>query len=303
MGKFYYSFNDYLKKRFGVRVHRLSLNAGFACPNRDGTLSREGCIFCNQEGFANFPKSNISLEEQITDSISFFKKRFKAEKFIAYFQNSTNTYASLDKLKKAYDTIKKFDDIVGLSISTRPDCIDEERLNLIKSYSDKYDVWLEYGLQSVHDKTLKDINRGHTFAQFRKAVEATAPKNIKTSCHVILGLSGEVGSDMMETARAISNLPLSGVKIHILHVLKNTKLEDFYRQGKIKLLEEEEYVGLVCDFLEHLNPDFVIMRLVSNAREDILVAPKWINNKQDILKKIDREFEKRGSRQGIKYAK
>jgi radical SAM protein (TIGR01212 family) len=301
MERHYYSFNEYLQSKFGMRVQRLSLNAGFNCPNRDGLLSSEGCIFCNEEGFANFPQATISLDEQIRRSMDYFKTRFKAKKFIAYFQNSTNTYADIADLKKAYDVVNAYPDIVGLFVSTRPDCIDEEKLDLIDSYADKYDTWVEYGLQSVHNKTLRGINRSHTFEQFLDAVKMTQKKRIRVSAHIILGLPGESEGDMIETAKTISRLPISGVKIHALHVLRDTRLALYYEEGKARLLAPDEYVGLVCDFLEHLNPNFVIMRLVSNAKDDLLIAPKWINEKQRILSDIDIEFKRRGTYQGKRY--
>lgn len=301
MERYYYSFNEYLQGTFKTRVQRVSVNAGFGCPNRDGTLSADGCIFCNEEGFTNFPTLALSLSEQIITSIAFFKKRFKAKKFIAYFQNASSTYASVDDLKKAFDTIQQFSDIVGLSISTRPDCIDDEKLNLIAGYKDAYDVWIEYGLQSVNDTTLETINRSHTFSQFVTAVEATVKKDIKVSAHVILGLPGEEKEDIITTAKTLSRLPLSGVKIHVLHVLQNTKLARLYETGSIRLFEADEYVGFVCDFLEHLSSDFVIMRLVSNAKPDVLIAPQWVNQKQKILDAINDEFKRRKTKQGIYY--
>jgi hypothetical protein len=301
MERRYYSFNEYLKARFNARVQRISLNAGFACPNRDGSLGSRGCVFCSEKGFANFPEYDIALKEQIRMSMDSFRKRFGARKFIAYFQNASNTYAPLDKLRKAYDTIRAFPDIVGLYISTRPDCVDGGKLDLIESYSYDYDVWIEYGIQSVHDRTLKAIDRAHTFAQFREAVEETAKRKIKISAHVILGLPDESINDMTETARVLSRLPLSGIKIHVLHVLKDTKLEDMYKRGDLRLLDEGEFVGIACDFLENTNPGFVIMRLVSNAKDEALVAPKWINEKQRVIGEIEREFEARGTRQGFYY--
>jgi radical SAM protein (TIGR01212 family) len=301
MEEYFYSFNDYLKDKFGERIQRLSLNAGFTCPNRDGKVSDEGCIYCNDEGFSPFAKSHLSLKQQIRKSMDYANKRYKAKKFIAYFQNATNTYAPLKKLKKSYDTIKEFPDIVGLFISTRPDCIDEKRLDLIKSYSKDYDVWIEYGLQSIHDRTLKFINRGHTFHDFIKAVEATAERDIKIGVHVILGLPGETEEDMRRTAKKIAKLPVSGIKFHALHVLKNTKLEQFYEDDRIELLSFKKYVSAVCDFLEITSPLCVVFRLVSDARDDFLTAPKWINRKSEVITAIKEEFKRRGTKQGAKY--
>ncbi len=294
----YYSFSKYLKGRYGTRVHRLSLDAGFTCPNRDGTLDAEGCIYCNEKGFSRFAGKNLSLYEQIERSMAFARERFKAEKFIAYFQNASGTYAPVKKLKETYDVIKDYTDIVGLFISTRPDCIDDEKLELIKSYKDDYEVWVEYGLQTIHDKTLKVINRKHSFEQSREAIEKTAEKGIKVAVHVILGLPGESAGDMIATAREISKLPVSGVKIHVLHVLKDTKLEELYKEEKIGLLTEKQYIKEVSGFLENLRPDCVIFRLLSDADPDYLIVPTWINSKAAVIKGIKEELHARGSRQG-----
>jgi hypothetical protein len=298
MESYFYSFNDYLKDKFGERAQRLSLNAGFSCPNRDGKINSEGCIYCNDEGFSPFANTRLSLKQQICQSMDYASKRYKAKKFIAYFQNATNTYASLDELKKAYDVIKGFPDIVGLYISTRPDCIDEKRLDLIESYCKYYDVWVEYGLQSAHDRTLKFINRGHTFHDFVKAVGLTAERDIKVGVHIILGLPGETEEDMLKTAEKIAKLPVSGIKFHMLHVLKNTKLEHFYNEARIELLTFNEYVKAVCDFLEIINPKCVVFRLVSDAKNDFLIAPKWINRKSEVIIAIKNEFKRRGTKQG-----
>lgn len=300
MKEYFYSFSDYLKEKFGERVQRLSLNAGFTCPNRDGKIGSEGCIYCNDEGYSPFAKSRLSLKQQIRQSMDFASERYKAKKFIAYFQNATNTYAPLDKLKKTYDVIKEFPDIVGLYISTRPDCIDEKGLDLIESYSKNYDVWIEYGLQSIHERTLKFINRGHSVHDFVKAVNMTAARNIKVGVHVILGLPGETRDDMLNTAEKLTKLAVSGIKFHMLHVLKDTKLEQHHKEGKIQLLTFGEYVDVVCDFLEIINPKCVVFRLVSDARDDFLIAPKWINRKSEVITAIKDEFKRRGTKQGMR---
>ncbi|MFQ5953183.1 MAG: TIGR01212 family radical SAM protein [Candidatus Omnitrophota bacterium] len=296
----YYSFNNYLKDKYGTRVHRLGLNAGFTCPNKDGYLGTDGCIFCNEKGFSQFAENNIDLREQIESSIAFAGDRFKARKFIAYFQNATNTYAPASELKKTYDAIRDFPDIIGLFISTRPDCINTEKLDLIENYADNYEVWVEYGLQTVHDKTLNLIKRGHSVSQSLEAVKKTAERGVRVGAHVILGLPGESGKEMVETAREISKLPVSGVKLHVLHVLKNTELEKLYSRGKVELLTQDEYVSIACDFIENLRPTCVILRLVSDAREEVLVAPKWINNKPGVISGVERELEVRGTCQGIR---
>ena len=298
MNRLYYSFNEYLRERYEQRVHKISLNAGFSCPSRDGTLDVEGCIFCNEVGFAHFPGESPSLEDQITSSMERMRVRFKAEKFIAYFQNATNTYAPVEVLKQKYDVIRKVPEIIGLTVSTRPDCIDQTKLELLDSYADDYEVWIEYGLQSIHEKTLKTINRLHSAMQFLQAIEKTAKRRIKIGVHVVLGLPGETKEDMMDTSEVIAKLPIDGIKLHVLHVLKDTKLEQIYRDGKIQILKQEEYVGLVCDFLERIPKNYVIMRFVSNARNDVLIAPDWMNQKAVILQQIEGEFKKRGTYQG-----
>ena len=297
----YYSFNRYLREKFGTKVRKISLNAGFTCPNRDGTFSAEGCTFCNERGFSNFAKNALPLHEQIRSGIDFSKKRFKTGKFIAYFQNAASTSANVDELKKAYDAIKGFPEIVGLFIATRPDCISREKLDLIESYSDRYDAWIEYGVESANDATLRKINRSHTFSHTLKAIEETSKRNIKIGAHVILGLPGESEKDMMKTAETLARLPIDGVKMHILHVLRDTKLEEAFNKGEVKLIEPDEYVNLACNFLERLDPKCVILRLVSDARKEVLIAPKWINDKLKIIKAIENEFQKRDSYQGRFY--
>ena len=298
----YYSFNDYLRSKFGQRVQRISLNAGFTCPNRDGTLDSEGCIFCNEEGFSSLTKKIPNLQKQIEDGIKLSQNKFKVKKFIAYFQNATNTNASPDQLKKTYDVIKLFPEIVGLFISTRPDSIDDEKLNLIESYSDNYDVWIEYGVQTSNDNTLSMINRRHSFSQSEEAIKRTKKKNIKVAAHIILGLPGESKEDMIKTARSLAGLSIDGVKLHVLHVLRDTKLNDLFISGKAKILEQSEYVSLACDFLEIMKPDCVVMRLVSDANKNVLVCPKWINEKQKVIEEIRQEFKRRNTKEGSKYA-
>jgi radical SAM protein (TIGR01212 family) len=302
----YYSFSTYLKDRYGVKVRRISLDAGFTCPNKDGSTGEGGCIFCNELGFSPYAGKDIDLDEQIRLSMSAAKEKGLGEKFIAYFQNATNTYAPCAKLKETYDVIKKYPDIVGLYISTRPDCVDDEKLDLVASYKNEYEVWVEYGVQTAHARTLEIINRGHNFTQSAIAIEKTAQRGIKVGAHVILGLPGESRQDMIKTAVELSKLPVSGIKLHVMHVLKGTKLEGMFRGGTVgdrhacplRLMEADEYVSAVCDFLEHTRKNVVILRLVSDAREDVLVAPKWINNKLHIIDLINAEFERRGTWQG-----
>ena len=278
MNRLYYSFSQFLKERFGCRVHRLSLHAGFSCPNIDGTLDSCGCIFCNNASFSHFvDKKNISLEEQISSSMEFARRRFKAKKFIAYFQSFSGTYDTPEALEKAYGVIKKFKDIVGLSISTRPDTIDNDKLDVIESFTKDYMVWIEYGLQTVHNKSLSFLKRNHTFEDFLKAIELTKNRNILIAAHLILGLPTESKQDMLITAKKIQSLPISGVKFHCLHVVKDTGLVPLYNKGNISLLSLNQYVDILCDFLENIAEDVVILRVISDAHPKHLLAPLWIN--------------------------
>ncbi|MFH1504380.1 MAG: TIGR01212 family radical SAM protein [Candidatus Omnitrophota bacterium] len=304
----FYSFNSYLRREFGVRTHKISLNAGFNCPNLDGALSSEGCVFCDNKAFSYFANSDpLSLEEQIYKSMDYARKRFKAEKFIAYFQSFSNTYGDIAFLKEQYSVIRKFKDIVGISISTRPDCINDEKLDVIEEFSKDYKVFIEYGLQTCHNKTLKLINRNHTFEDFEKAVELTAKRtNIKIGAHVILGLprrfdrgmAYETKEDVLSTAKTLSKMPIWGIKFHCLHIVKNTALENMYNKGKVSLLSEDEYIDMLISFLEVTPEERVILRLVSDADRNLLIAPLWVNEKQRVLKKIEKEFEKRNAYQG-----
>lgn len=297
--KRYNQYSRHLQDIFNCKVYKVTIDAGFSCPNRDGTISKDGCIFCDSSGSFSQAHSNLlSIEKQIEESIINLKNRFGAEKFISYFQAYTNTYAPASKLKELYDRAVVHPDIVGLSIGTRPDCVDEEKLDLIETYSKNKLVWMEYGLQSIHNKTLDYINRGHSFKDFAKAVELSKKRNLNVCAHVIIGLPGETKKDMLETAKVLADMGIDGVKLHLLCVLKGTKLESLYNAGEINLLSTEEYVETVCDFLEILPPSTTIHRLTGNGLKKILAAPKWLNEKFKVLNMIDAELEKRNSYQG-----
>ena len=297
----YNKFSDHLKLKFGARVYKITLDAGFTCPNRDGTISTEGCIFCDESGSFSQSHSNcLSIEEQVNVGADIQIKRFKAEKFMSYFQAYTNTYKPVKELEKIYKSALCRDDIVGLSIGTRPDCVDEEKLNLISTFTPDYYTWIEYGLQSVHDKTLKKINRGHDYKCFLNAYEKTKNKGINICLHVILNLF-ETHEEMMETAKTIAKLEPEGVKIHMLVALEGTKLADMYNNGEISFMSEDEYVSEVCDFLEYLPPKTTIHRVAGNGHRLELVAPSWIGRKLDTMNRLDREFLRRNSWQGIKF--
>ena len=299
--KRYNQFSAYLKNKFGVKVYKITLDAGFSCPNRDGTISTGGCIFCDDGGSFSQAHSNLlSIEEQVETGIVNLTERFKAQKFMSYFQAFSNTYKPVNELEKIYKSALKNDKIVGISIGTRPDCVDDEKIKLISSFKDDYYTWIEYGLQSVHDKTLKRINRGHDYDCFLRAYEKTKEAGINVCVHVIFGL-WESPEEIMETAQELARLEVDGVKIHMLCALENTKLADMYQKGEVSFMSEDEYVNLVCDFLEYLPKSTTIHRLAGNGFSKTLIAPKWLGAKFDCLNKIDREFIRRNSWQGSRW--
>lgn len=299
--KRYNQFSAYLKNKFGAKVYKITLDAGFSCPNRDGTISTGGCIFCDDGGSFSQAHSNLlSIEEQVNIGARTLHDRFKAEKFMSYFQAYTNTYKPVNELEKIYKSALNHPDVVGLSIGTRPDCVEDDKLNLISDIAQDYYTWVEYGLQSIHNKTLKKINRGHDFDCFLKAYERTKEKGINVCTHVIFGL-WETRDEILETAQKLAELKVDGVKIHMLCALKDTKLAKLYENKEIDFMSEEEYVNLVCDFLEILPQTTTIHRLAGNGLKKNLIAPRWLGAKLDCLNKIDRELLKRNSYQGSKH--
>ena len=301
--KCYNQFSAHLKNKFGVKVYKITLDAGFSCPNRDGTISTGGCIFCDDGGsFSQAHSKFLPIEQQVEVGIENLKKRFKAQKFMSYFQAFSNTYKPVTELEKIYTSSLKNPDIAGISIGTRADCVDDDKLKLISGFKDDYYTWIEYGLQSIHDKTLRRINRGHDFDCFLRAYEKTKKYGINVCVHVIFGL-WETHDEILQTARKLAELEIDGVKIHMLCALRDTKLADMYACGDIDFMSEEEYVNTCCDFLEYLPETTTIHRLAGNGFSKTLIAPQWLGAKFDCLNKIDREFVKRNSYQGSKYRK
>jgi len=295
----YNDLNTYFRRIFGCRVQKITIDAGFSCPNRDGAISTDGCIYCNIRGSGTGAHAKgLSVTDQLIQGKKALSKRYKAKKFIAYFQAFSNTYAPVKKLKSLYDEALEVDDVVGLSIGTRPDCVSEPVLELLQGYVKNYLVWIEYGLQSINDSTLAYINRGHDFICFKKAVDATKNRGIKICAHVILGLPNEVKSHMLETAKTVADMGIDGIKLHLLYVVKGTKLAKLYDAGRYRCLEQQEYVDLVCDFLERIPKDMVIQRLTGDPHPEELVAPMWSLKKTETLALIRDTMEKRDSWQG-----
>jgi radical SAM protein (TIGR01212 family) len=295
----YYDLNTYFRNLFGCRIHKLTVDAGLSCPNRDGTLSTDGCIYCNARGSGTGAyMRGLSVRNQILQGKPKIFKRFKTKKIIVYFQSFTNTYAPVSKLKDLYEEALSVTDVVGISVGTRPDCINDDVLDLLGTISTRYLVWLEYGLQSVHNATLKRINRGHDFQCFEQAVRSARKHGINICAHLILGLPGESRQDMIETARAIGHMDIQGIKIHLLYVVKGTRLAMMYRQGEYECLEQPAYVELVCRFLELLPRHMVIHRLTGDPHPKELLAPAWSLQKSETLSLIKTRLEKEDSWQG-----
>jgi len=296
--KRYYQFSEELKRQFGCRVHRISVDAGFTCPNRDGTVGVGGCIFCSDSGSGSFGIAReMSIAGQVENGKEVMTRKYKAQKFIAYFQPYSNTYAPAEQLRTFYDEALAVPDVVGLIVGTRPDCLPAETIDLLGYYHQKTYFWLELGLQSPYDRTLARIRRGHDSAAFMSAALAVKARGIRLCVHLILGLPGETRADMLATASMLNDLGIDGVKIHLLHVNMGTQLAGMYGLGEIKLLEKDEYVGLVCDFMERLNPHISIHRLTGDGGRD-LIAPLWSAAKFEVLNAIDDEMLRRCSRQG-----
>ena len=304
MSDYYLTFSEFLKKRFGQKVYKVTLDAGFSCPNRDGTLSSEGCIFCDDSGsFSRLYSPTLPIEEQLHVGMQKIKNRYHAEKFLAYFQAYTNTYKPVSDLKDLYDRVF-IDDIVGMSIGTRPDCVDDEKLDLISSYNvgNRF-IQVEYGIQSVNEKTLKFINRGHDFACFEKACKKSKERGLTVCAHVILGLPNETYDDMMQTAKTLASMGIDGIKIHMLAVMEGTKMHKMFNDGKINLMSEDDYITTVCDFLEYLPPEMIVQRLAGNGKREIRIQPRWLGKKLELVGKMEKEFERRGTKQGSKFRK
>ena len=298
--KYYNSFSEHLKQKFGFKVYKIPVSIGATCPHRD--RDGKGCIYCDEYASASpIIDNNLSLTQQIKRGITWARKKYKAQGFIVYFQPSTNTFLPIAYLDKSIKTAIKIKDVVGIAIGTRPDSVPEEILNLVASYAERTYLWMEYGLQSAHFKTLMEIKRGHTLAEFLDAVFRTKrKKNILISAHVIIGLPSETKDDIMDTARIISTLPLDGIKIHLLHILKGSELAKDYKKGKFEVLTMKEYASLVVDFIERLPPSFLIQRITGEAEKKRLVAPLWCLEKQKVIAQINKEFENRKTRQGNK---
>lgn len=288
-----------MKKAFGTSVQKVNIDAGFTCPNRDGTVGSGGCIFCNNQSFKpGACRPALPVREQVRNGISYLQRRYGAKKFLAYFQAYTNTYAPVDLLERVYREALEEPSVIGLAIGTRPDCVDAERLDLLEDISRTHFVLVEYGLQSVYDRSLAYMNRGHDVATFVRALEATKARRIHAGAHVIVGFPTESREEMLHMATEVSEMGVDFLKIHQLQVIKETLLADMFQREPFPVFGYDEYLDFVVEFIERLSPEIVLQRLFATAPDEILIAPRWGRSRHETLGDINRKFVERDARQG-----
>ena len=299
--KRYHTLDYYYKQKYGCKIAKISLNGGFTCPNRDGTKGVGGCIFCSNLGSGDYAgNKEKTITEQFYDIKKIMDKKWPNTKYIAYFQANTNTYANVDILKKKYEEALNLENVVGINIATRCDAISNECLDYLDELNKKTDLVIELGLQTIHEKTSNLINRGHTLKEFTDMIKKLKERHINIVVHIINGLPYETKEDMLETVKFINNLNIQGIKIHMLHILENTKLAELYKKENFHVLTKEEYIDIVCDQLELLNENIVINRITGDPKIDDLIEPTWLIKKFCVLNDIDKQMKSRGSYQGIK---
>jgi len=299
--KRYRLFSEHLKQRFGARVHKISVDAGFGCPNRAGGRSGSGCLFCDPGGSGAVGiERELSVSEQLEAGKEVMVRKYKAAHFMAYFQPFSNTFAPPEKLRAVYREALEVPGVVGMAVGTRPDCLADEALEVLAGFDRRSYVWLELGLQSSHDRTLDYLRRGHDYRTFLDAYRRAKDAGLRVCVHVILGLPGEDREAMLATADEMARLKVDGIKLHLLHVLAGTPLGERYRRGEVEILNQADYVKIVADVLERLHPETLIHRLTGDGPRATLLAPLWSLNKWEVLNAIDAELADRGSRQGAR---
>jgi len=295
----YNDYNTYLRQLYNCRVQKITIDAGFTCPNRDGTKSNNGCIYCNDKGSGTGAyQKGLSITDQLNIGKQSLARRYKAKKFIAYFQSFSNTYAPLPQIKRAYEEALAVKDIVGLSIGTRPDCVNEKVLDYLSELNQSYPIWIEYGLQSSHDETLNRINRGHDCQTFSRAVYQTKKRKLSVCVHIILGLPGETPHMMLQTADYLNHISIDAIKLHLLYVIKGTQLDFLYQTGKYQCLSQKIYSNLVCSFIARTAKHVIFQRLTGDPHPEELVAPLWALQKKRNLQAIKDMLEQRDIWQG-----
>lgn len=299
--KRYFSLNSYLRQKFNQKVFKISLDAGFSCPNRDGSISKGGCIFCSQRGSGDFAGTDKDIVKQFYDVKEIMNKKWKEGKYIGYFQAYTNTYAPVEVLREKYNRILNIDDVVGLAIATRPDCLPLDVLDLLEEINKKTYLWVELGLQTVNEKTSRLINRGYALDVYVDSMKRLKERGIETVTHVILGLPGESRDDMLRTIDFVANSPSKGIKLHLLYLMKDTLMVKLYENGLLRFLEKDEYIDLIADSIERLPKDMVIHRLTGDSPRNTIIGPMWSLKKWEVLNSIDDRLIKGDTWQGKKY--
>lgn len=300
--KRYHTFNYYLRHRFHEKVFKVGLDAGFTCPNRDGKAGFGGCTFCNAIGSGDFGGSRLDpLDVQFDQGVAMMKRKWPQGKAIAYFQSFTNTYASLEEIQSKFQPIFQREDVLAMAIATRPDALEDDVLDYLDHLANQKEVWLELGLQSIHDDTARNINRGHDFMKFKESIERVRKTKLKIAVHLLNGLPGETIEMMIESAKVVGSLRPDAVKIHMLNVLENTKLAEQYKQNPFHLLTMDEYTDLIVAQLEVLPPEIVIQRLTGDGDPKDLIEPKWTMKKTIVLNQIDQKMARLNTMQGSKY--
>ena len=295
----YYSLSAMLEERFGEKVYKVALNGGMTCPNRDGTLGSRGCIFCSTGGSGDFASdARLDIRGQIDSQIASISAKRPVQKYIAYFQAYTNTYAPVDYLEKIFTEAISHEKVVALSIGTRPDCLPPETVALLEELNRRKPIWVELGLQTIHASTARYIRRGYELSCFDQAVSDLRNAGLEVIVHTILGLPGENKKMILQTINYLNSRPIQGIKLQLLHILKNTDLAKDYADGKFSAMTQEEYLDTVIDCLEHLRQDIVIHRVTGDGPKDLLIAPAWSSAKRTVLNSLHREMKKRGAYQG-----
>lgn len=298
----YHSLDYMLRERFGEKVYKVTLNGGMSCPNRDGTIGRRGCIFCSEGGSGDFAAdASLSVTEQINSQIAILSGKRPIRKYIAYFQAYTNTYAPVEYLKKIFTEAIRHPSVVALSIGTRPDCLGEDVLDLLESLNKQKPVWVELGLQTIHESTAQYIRRGYPLSCFAQATAQLRERGLEVIVHTILGLPGETHEDILGTIDYLNKMDVQGIKLQLLHVLAGTDLALDYKKGLFRVYEREEYLDLLIDCLEHLSPSIVVHRMTGDGPKDLLIAPLWASRKREVLNLLHHRMKERQSFQGKRY--
>ena len=301
-GKRYNTYSYYMNQRYGERIQKVTVDAGFTCPNRDGTVASGGCTYCNNESFnPGYNSAAKSISDQISEGIEFLNRRYGSKKYVVYFQPYSNTYASLDRLKKLYEEALAHPHVIGLTIGTRPDCVDEEKISYLSELAKDYDVTIEYGLESISNDTLKKINRGHDFQSYLDALDITKGRGMKICTHIIIGFPWENEKFWQEEAEVLSELDIDYLKIHQLHIVRDTAMARQHVKQPYNLLKYEEYLSVLVGVLERLNPNIIIQRLFGEAPPRTMLAPRWGIRNSEALQGIEKELQKLDTWQGKVY--